>query len=724
MRLTQISTTGFKDQNFTRELTGLDVFTSGGENGVGKSSALEVALLVSLGYLPDGGGGNTVDSVLKYTTGDTIKVCGEFSNGSAHTIDRIFSATGKNKRLIAIDGEGLPYADGQKKAGELLGFLPMMVDITEFMGMSNNKKKEFILRFSPEGSGWTKEEFLFVCRARLLSAKMEPGVLNGIIAGIGGGKQLKELSPDEAGKLINALQNMSGDDHTGAVNDIAEKLGAGWNDTLDAQQNISRLIETQKKERTIYDRKIKENRAGAKKIGEVGHDSTEAIAGTIRETKETLTTLRADLSKVEKQGAADDEKRKGVDRRDKQIEKLRASVTVLKATGYEAGKKEIEAEIKNLGAETANDTEDLESGLEERRSRLEDYNKKHSDLTREYAVNSTHIDLKSETLSKIRRMSSKKVCAISPEITCAMDAVKIEKSLFAEIAEIKTDNGRIKEKGLLVSESIRRIIQSIIQAEEATKKMRKEQKAKTEVKSKLETTLARLDEQEKTRISNLKEQESQIGELEKEDREDPGLCDPETLAAQKKGIESQIRTKDTELSELERRKAILIAEKQLKLDQARDEIIFSIIKETIKILGPAGLQGEIMEAVKKPLEDEVNAILLELNHNMKFGIDLFGGFKMGWLKGDRLIPFQTINQAHHIIMVVAFLTAVINRINPALKLMCIEAAELGTDNMILMLEGLAKLKESGRLDNVLVAHHQTLTNDILPAGWSQQVLIK
>lgn len=125
-----------------------------GNNGAGKSTALQAIQLALLGYVP--GGKKTNEAIASHAKGNTLSVTAMLDdNGTAITITRAWMNTGKMvSGSCHIEPESYKIED-------IMGNLELPVhNFTEFMGMTANKLKDWFIEFLPSADGdvdWKKE---------------------------------------------------------------------------------------------------------------------------------------------------------------------------------------------------------------------------------------------------------------------------------------------------------------------------------------------------------------------------------------------------------------------------------------------------------------------------------------------------------------------------------------------------------------------------------------
>lgn len=125
-----------------------------GDNGAGKSTALQAIQLALLGYIP--GFDKKNEAIFRHTKNKTMSVtCVLDNDGEDVTITRSWVGTGKTiTKAVDIQPEGIKLED-------VLAELELPIyNFTEFMNMTANKMKEWFINFLPNESAqidWLEE---------------------------------------------------------------------------------------------------------------------------------------------------------------------------------------------------------------------------------------------------------------------------------------------------------------------------------------------------------------------------------------------------------------------------------------------------------------------------------------------------------------------------------------------------------------------------------------
>ena len=150
MRIVEVGFSGFKGtlQPKAVVLSGMDVFT--GPNGAGKSTILEAIMVAMRGHNPAWGASNQITysnrniDARNLWAGITLDV---------EPFEVAFSLTKPEKSIkeqVWIGKEYHPPIRGKELRDEAIGNFPVMFNLKEFLDLSANKRKSFILSLLPK----------------------------------------------------------------------------------------------------------------------------------------------------------------------------------------------------------------------------------------------------------------------------------------------------------------------------------------------------------------------------------------------------------------------------------------------------------------------------------------------------------------------------------------------------------------------------------------------
>ena len=166
MKAKEIYFTNFKGQTARQPLTGKDLFI--GRNGSGKTTRIQALSLAMLGHVPENG--KKAQETFKLATGEDMTAGMKLDSGFdfARTLTRNVKTdkkTGATSVTISESVNVLPGKgeknDTQKKAriSAEVGDFAVMLDIDEFLKLSDAKRRDFFYSLSPISTdSWSKEQ--------------------------------------------------------------------------------------------------------------------------------------------------------------------------------------------------------------------------------------------------------------------------------------------------------------------------------------------------------------------------------------------------------------------------------------------------------------------------------------------------------------------------------------------------------------------------------------
>lgn len=670
-------TTGLgKDGRIHIKLTGCDFLS--GHNGSGKTRVIRALTLLARGYIPCGGKNKTVGDVLKYTTKDFIIVTGHYVDldGKKWILERGFYRKGEKKRTISINGKEVKdFKKGDEQIKQLLGMEDRHIDINDFLSKSDVEKKKFVINFSPEDLYFNKKKVIDLLHAKLLlDENLTETVALKMFNKQNDSNEINEttdsfnnLDLDNLEKLIEFLTLDGQEKAAGFASDV-DKL---WNEGIGTSENITDIIVKIKEGESKKNANIRDGKAVIRKLAET-KDRVD-FSGTLKGKNEELARLQETLKEVD-------------------IE-----------LGRFALKKEAINKLTNEKIQIVNDLELLEKCIDRGRDLLpklqeEDFldilkgNKNVQEFEillkeNENIITKTENKITSneKNLSAAEKLlkeakSENKKCPICPTVGCTTDF-----SITTE--EIKVDIGTYKSM-------IKTLKMKVFNFED-TKETNLETinlfdlKKTNDKKEKLNKKISLLDDEKKAAQAKL--------------------IDFDSLNLQKIGLGANVVEIKRQIEKLKEIKANKKLKAHTNIDLVAEKEGLELIKKALAILDHRGIQGEIIKSIKKPLENLVNEYLSMMNEEMTFAISLENNFEMGSLHDDELALFSTMNGGHSPFLLAAFLAAIITRSSPNWKFLPIEAGEMEEKNLKLLLRGLHVMTQAKVLDNVVVAHYNSIT---------------
>lgn len=662
---------GFKDQFRTINLTGSDFLSTMGNNGISKSAVMEAITVAILGYFPNDGKGKTVEATMEYTTRESFSV-------TIHHIDkeekewiikRSFFSKGKDKKVISINGDDKKFQDGDKQIKELFGLSEKHFGIGGFLKLSDAEKKKFVIAFSPEDTVFSKEMVLLRCQVSLLTIEDLSEVFaikmlkKEELAGV---ESFKDLKVDHLRAMVGLLKEGS----KKSVDVFMNQMSKLWKDEMGASGNLEQIILQIKKSESPRKKSIIECNATIKKLTAL--KSEVDFSGTLKEKKGEKEKLETELKEVEISLGTFESDKKTIDTL-KNVKKDHESKS-------EELSEAIEGERRNL-PKLKEDyfVSILKKYVKEFEIKIEEFKKIRDTLSGQLGNVDGGIRSNEGTLKKLNENSG--LCPNSKKVKCNTDFTVIIKDVESDI-EIEKGverslKGKIFNNDCTISDT-----QEIIDLFALQETVEKKEKVEKKIQS--------LELEIKTLQGKLK--------------------DSKNLELQRTGIEMNIKEIDGQVEEMKTIKAnkLIIAKSGIDLQENKEGL--KLIKRAVEILGPSGLQGEIIKRIKAPLEELVNENIKHMCADMTFAIsDDFK--KIGIKKGNGIATFNTINKAHLAPLIAAFLTAIITRSNPNLKILLIEAGEMGEKMLRQLLAGISIMVQQGKLHNAIACHYNSIVSE-------------
>ena len=315
--LKEIEFKNMKGQSATQSLTGTDIFI--GRNGVGKTTRIQALGYGMLGYVP--GQKKTASDIFKMATGDSMSVGLRTENLQlVRSITKISKRNAKTGETATSIKENIALSPG---AGERTDFdktiriqsefgnFPVMMDFSEFLSLSDTKRRDFIYSLSPITSTlWDRERIERYLEGNLLTLS------------------LKTNNPEQFTIMHELISK--------AVTEYPVGFGI--------QEGLRAMLDWVAAEKSIWDKKQKDAQGAVRQISEMKNELEETdrnIAGS----KKDLDELQEQLIKIEKSITADDEKKKALAKRNERMKELRRQIEDLQKITVDSNTSDIDKQI-------------------------------------------------------------------------------------------------------------------------------------------------------------------------------------------------------------------------------------------------------------------------------------------------------------------------------------------------------------------------------------------
>lgn len=699
MKITEIFANNFKIGDCTQPLTGKDLFI--GSNGCGKSSKAEAVIFSMLGYIP-----NTdkqfgeIHTLATSDSNPTMSTGIKISNGdTTFQIERSITKKITHKRtgdeeIRFTEGISVYPPKGEKKLDEKkmriateIGSFPLMFDFNAFKQKTDMEKREFIYSLTSNSTEWDKSKVEIYLRSKLLTSSF------------------KENSPD----LYNQMESI--------LKDALAQYFDG--DSLNIEQGIDSICSWVSNQYTHWNDEQTRCSSSVKKLSQL-KTSISPTQGNLVENEALLKKLQKSLIEVEKECAVKLEMNRNslrlYNQTNNKIKVLEATIDSIKkelqSNSKEALQKEIlslQGKIRNVNDNNINTLRKEIQCLKSTISiKLQEKDKILSDGLAEKAT----IENTQAIINKITEHGQ--FCILNTKIKCNNDFSK-----YIEYASKTINSTKIKKDKLLssyysLSKEIQELNKKLSERELFLEKTidddRKTQSTNLTITSRINTlnnSINQIQANAKTlelktnELINLKKELSSTPRTENEDTEIV------LLHQQITGINNNI----SELNEL-----INIQRKTAINDQNLNKAIidnkiatnkvtcFTILKDQ---LGPKNLKGEIIKSNLHPIESLIqkNLNILGINNTFFFECESEKGkeiFKFGWINNlGHKITFNHLSEGEKISLMIAFLVAIIEKVNPKLKVLIIDnIVNVDAFNLKNIIKGLDKM--TSKLDNIIL----------------------
>jgi exonuclease SbcC len=671
-----------KGLNVKQELTGRDIFA--GQNGSGKTTHLQAIGLAMLGYVP--GNGKKNEETFKMASDNVMSVGLQLDDFS---FERTFerkekeNKTGETKIEISQGIQIIP-SKGERTAKqkedrilEEIGTFPVMLDFNEFLSLSDAKRRDFFYNLSPiNAKSWTKEK---------VGQYLKDSLLN---------LELKENNPDK----YEAIETC-----------IDDALSTAFPDHFDAQAGLLSLIDYVKNKLSYWKNEQKKNEGAVSKLVGIKNQLQETDKN-IAKNKQESEDIQLKLQELSALIAADTEKKKANDKRDKDIQDLEFAIEVKKK---QETIKELNQKLADLESQKVPkpDYQSIKKGIEDSietqrelllngKNKVSELNIKTKQLQSEHERYSNNI----ENLN-----SDKKSCVLDISIACPKDFGKYKIFAASKIKEIETELQKIADTVDETNKANATIINTItilkgqlqeVQDDEAEyiKKDKEYTNQISTIKTNIELAKSlqvQIDE-DTEKLSKLKAIPVEI------------TTDIELASKQKEGLTNQATELKKKIEEQEKAKITLSNLQTSLVDGKKSSYYMDAYKLINDAVGPNGIQGEIVKSILDPVKDDIQhkLKLLGVDEEFYFRTESDNNkeiFQFGWYsEGKGYRNFDALSQGESILLLTALIVTIVGRSSPKLKVLMIDNIEnLDSYNLQMFFAGLNVIGED--IDNIIIA---------------------
>ncbi|MFQ5443122.1 MAG: hypothetical protein ACE5EK_00770, partial [Nitrospinales bacterium] len=721
-------------------------------NGVGKSAILEVFKLALLGEIP--GKARNVDDILEFTSQPemSVEILADMRKGTV-VVERAFHrhAQSGEKRPIRINQVLRKYEEGNQWILDNLGAVSISFDPHEFLNLSSQKKRQWIIAHSPESQVMDKEVVYATGVIALMQKYFGVGLVRSLLSAYGL-QTAEDLWKEDfhygakhfflAGEKLNRTSSLIADlvsafrDQDAVLSaHVLEKMDKAfslWDDSISPEENINEILAFLKSETSSIKTLIRLKSDALSLVTGISalDSSAKGLDEQISEAQANLQSLEEQIEFLRSESAKEKQLLEAANQMERRKNTLQDFIASLNRDLAGNNSSDLREQLDILRGDLG-DLKPLQKELEKHNRSLHKLSEKYRKQEMHYLSFYRDLKMKKEKLEEIG--SPHFQCPVAKEIKCDTDMQCFKEGLKSEIEQLNLQDEK-------ETETLKRTKQELWVAGKKVKEIGKIIKRHSLSNEKLQKKIESLSEKLSARESEISRARGML-KVYQEELENL-LASPGSAIA---GNAEELRKKEIEKRQLEESKAQCVdhltgllrrqgrveANQELLRKKLRAEEEFDILKWLTEIFGPEGIQKNIASRAAEGLEEETNALLQWMDERYTFTLDLTGKkFQMGWNREGKVIPFTTINSAHFILFIVPFLTALLNRLarvrervgKPTLKALCVEAESMTPDNLEVLLHGLSIMKRHGYLDNVLVAHYSSIRDRRKLSGFKETIL--
>lgn len=685
--ITEVRYSGFKGQDGAQTLTGRDIIY--GPNGSGKSTRAQAIQLAILGYVP--GNGKTASDTFKLTSGDRLSV--GLTTDSGFAFDRVFERKASTKRggavEIKIEQEiTVSPARGEKKTAEKeariaseLGSFPAMLDFSEFLSLSDLRRREFIYGLSAvDGSGWFDRDGIKIHLDSMLFGTVE------------------EDNPEMATAMQETLDEAMGEYAPGmdaqqglqAMHDYAKIQVSYWAKEYDKATAAAQKIAAYKNELEQTDRNLEANRARLADLHTALTDASVTLSAA-RERSRRIDAARERATVLEAETARIREEQPPREPEDLQTQIARIEGQLSEKTDYAAARAKIDMALAAARAEYDRATAERNAAWIEAGSRRKD------------------VVIFDTQIKEIEAQHG--VCVIDRKIKCTKDFGPFLAHLREEIGKAQAAQKAAEDRQDAAEAAVDAATQRIRLAEQQQAALQNSERSETEQRFQMERTLRSLQIMlteakgfDELKAQKLRARAEEMERLAPDAAQEP--ADLSEISARVEDLNTEIATLQDTIDEQQKTRTTLANLQNSMIDGKAAEYRKLCWKQISEAVGPAGLQGELVKSLLEPIRADVQEKLCQIGLDRQFFFQTSSErgkevFQFGWTaeNGTR-VNFDALSTGEQMMLLIALMTAIIERRNPPLKLLVIDNINhLDRGNIGRVIAGAQAA--GSRMDNIL-----------------------
>ncbi len=666
-----------KGQDTVQQLTGKDIII--GQNGVGKTTRLQALGISLLGYVP--GHGKLPAETFKLSTGDEMTVGlktdqfsfsrtfqkNEKSDRDGNTVTSI-----KQKITVSPSRGEKKNSDCEGRISAEMGNFPVMMDFNEFLSLSDAKRREFIYSLS----GFDSEKW---SRARV-QQHLEDTFLT---------PELEVNDPDKYQIMSQVIST--------AMKEYPVRY--------EIQSGLQSMMVWASNKLSFWKKEKQKSEGAVKKIAELKNQLSETDRN-IAQNKEELEALQQQLIQVEKQISADTEKQKAIASRFQKIETLQKEVAEEKATNMDDHLKNLNDLKAELEALKTDFTQELEVLHVKKREAGDQYTKLQQEaqsLHQAITKQSAAIDALKGPLAVIEKQAGK--CVIDQRIGCNKDFTAYVDHMRTKIEADTQEVQTLKIKYLTMDKEIDALRRLCLDYDRDLYLIHQQERGARQKEVTLNNKINTLENFIGAFEEKLMFKERELADLQAQPVEPTAPMD--LLEKQKEGLAQQIKDLNAKLDEQEKAKITLSNLKSSMIDSKEASHHTDCFKYLSEALGAKGIQGELAKETLGPIQEAVqeNLSMMGVDHEFFFSTESDNGkeiFQFGWVneKGHQ-VNFNALSTGQKLMVLIALMVAMIEKAAPPVRVLAIDNIEnLDRRNTERVLKGLNQI--SVKLDNIIL----------------------
>lgn len=702
-KLIAIEFKNMKGQTAVQELSGMDILT--GRNGAGKTTRVQALGFGMLGYIP--GQKKTVADIFKMATGESMTVGLRTEDFALNrTLTRTTKPNMKTGEVSVSIKENIALSPGAGEKNDTdkkiritneLGNFPVMMDFSEFLGMSDDKRRAFIYSLSPVTSNtWDREKIHRYLVDELLTQELQ----------------------------TNNTEQFE------AMQELISKTIAEYPVGFGVSEGLQAMLDWVEREKKFWAGKQKDSQGAVRQISEQKNEIEETERG-LAAKKQEFEALQADLIQLEKQLTSSEEKQKAADKRTSRITELTAAIAEIESmpavttvdidrqiSEQQAKLQEVpQTDVKNAA---------LKTQLANIRSKRQDIEDKARGVKSTISTIQSTINALEDALKKVDQLQNR--CVMHHMIKCPKDFK--DPALVAGVKENrKAASAKISELQTQVDAFNRQITEFNKQEADVQNQQASLLKMAQDINSAntaVNKAIAALSEQRNNQLKRMADRESKLSlyksELAKLQAEPAEvLGDIEPLKTKVTDIRTKIADLKTVIDQKDKAKQALLIVQQSMINNQKAGHNASCLKLIADKLGPKGVQGELVKEILEPIRSDVggNLKLMGFDFEPYFQTESDTGkeiFQFGWVnEKGHAVNFDALSTGQQTVFLAAMLVTIIDRAQPKLRVLVMDNINhLDRINFKMLVDGLALVKH--KLDNIILAG--AIEFDFKAAGWT------